>query len=275
MKRTTTLNTSLVGLAVAFVAGCGGEPGPGTLTVTLYGEEFIEEGIPDTVLVDGWAISFDKFLVSLGEVTVAAGDRSPAVDAADYRVYDLTRGSEGQGTLVTQAEVAGDTYDNTGYRIAPSAAATAGNADPADVAYLVDNGLSIYLVGSATKGATTKTFAWSFDNATRYGRCESVADIDGDDAITQITLHGDHLFYDDLLSSEPNVAFDVLARADDDGDGDGDITPAELLAFQIATLERYQVGSLEIENLWDYVDFLTSTLGHIDGEGHCNTIARE
>jgi hypothetical protein len=244
-----------LGVGAAALIGCGGgDAGPGTLTVTVYGEEYIEEEIPASVFADGWQVSFDKFLVSLGEVTVADGEAAPAFDVAAYRIYDLTRPSAGAGVVVDSAEVAGGVYDRAGYRIAPAISASAANADAADVTWMVDEELSVHVEGSASKGAVTKTFAWSFAGA---------------------TIHGDHLFYDDLVSTEPNVAFDVLAQADDDGDADGEITQAELETFALATLERYQVGSLDIEDLWHFVEFQTTTLGHIDGEGHCHTTVRE
>jgi len=42
----------------------------GTVEVTAYGEEFIEEGIPAAEVDDGWNITFSRFEVTLAEVMV-------------------------------------------------------------------------------------------------------------------------------------------------------------------------------------------------------------
>ena len=59
-----------------------------------------------------------------------------------------------------------------------------------------------------------------------------------------------------------------------DADDDGEITQAELEAYNITVLPNYGVGSLPIDNMWEYISHMTSTLGHIDGEGHCETSAQ-
>ena len=60
-------------MTAAMMLGCGGGQQEeacsvetrGTLEVTIYGEPFIEEKIPTGVFVDGWEVTFDKFLVHL------------------------------------------------------------------------------------------------------------------------------------------------------------------------------------------------------------------
>ena len=60
---------------------------------------------------------------------------------------------------------------------------------------------------------------------------------------------------------------DLVAAAD--ADADGVITQVELAALDITTQARYQVGSRDITDLWGYISAQTATVGHIDGEGHC------
>ena len=69
---------SLALLVPALAAGCG-EAAPGTVEVDVYGEDFIEEGIPAEEFADGWAVTFDTFLVTIGEVAVTAGHGAPAL----------------------------------------------------------------------------------------------------------------------------------------------------------------------------------------------------
>ena len=147
--------------------------------------------------------------------------------------------------------------------------AEAGNASPADTERLTQNGWAVYVEGVATKADVTKRFAWGFEGTQRYFPCESTATFTAGVAEVQLTIHGDHLFYDDLTAEEPNVAFDVVASADTDDDGE--ITVEELTARDITGEARYQVGSFPVTNLYAFIEHQIGTLGHIDGEGHCET----
>jgi len=261
------MTSTLLGLTLLAACNGGGE---GELKVQIYGEEYIEAGIPAEEFADGWAITFDSFLISVGEVAVAETGADPAVAEPRFQIFDLAIDSGGAGQAVAAGTVPTGAYDETHYVIAPSGDAVAGNASAADVARMVDGGLSVYAAGSATKGGEVKTFAWGFTTRTRYAACESGAVVaTAAPASVQLTIHGDHFFYDDLFSETPSLRFDLIAAAD--GDGDGDITQAELAAVDIRPLDSYQVGSTGITDLWHFVEHLTSTLGHIDGEGHCDS----
>src|SRR5687767_2060238 len=103
----------LLPIVIAVAGACGGGGGePGDLTVAVYGEELAEEGIPAEVFTDGWAVSFDKVLVSVGDVTAAAGHDEPALTSATFRVWDLARPSAGAGYEIATAEVPGGAYDH-------------------------------------------------------------------------------------------------------------------------------------------------------------------
>ncbi|MGA9522055.1 MAG: hypothetical protein WBV82_11350 [Myxococcaceae bacterium] len=129
-------------------------------------------------------------------------------------------------------------------------------------------GASLYVEGTAEKDGQTKHFAWAFDTDTRYSHCDTTIDAkSGETGRAQLTIHGDHLVYDDLFSETPNVAFQLIADAD--ADQDGEITEAELQATDIRTQARYQVGSTGITDLWRFIRFQSTSVGHIDGEGHC------
>ncbi len=258
-----------IALAAQFMA-CA--PGEGELEVRIWGEEYIEEQIPADVFVDGWTLTYEKFLVSVGELGLAQAGQPADAEEATFQIFDLTRPSGGEGVAVTSATVSAGAYDDLDYRIAPSTAATAGNATAADVTLMRDGGFSLYIAGKAERAGTVKTFAWGFATSTHYERCKSTAVIAaGGTATSQITVHGDHLFYDDLFSPTPNVTFDLFAAAD--ADADGEVTRAELAATDIRALANYQVGNLiEIKDLWRFIEQQTTTVGHIDGEGHCENL---
>lgn len=267
-------NSHITLLLGSLLLGACGEAG-GTLNVTIYGEEFIEKGIPASVFADGWSLTFSKFLVSVGEVSAARGEATPDLEESSYRIFNLTTGSAEQGHLVTSKGVPGGSYNRVAFRMAPppQGGVTAGNASTADRDVLTRGGYGLYVAGSATKGGSTKTFAWGFPGRIFYKKCESTAMVSGGSATSQLTIHGDHLFYDDLFSKEPNVSFELIATADKDANGE--VTQAELTALDIRTQARYQVGSTGITNLWAFITYQTSTVGHIDGEGHCDEVDRQ
>ncbi len=238
------------------------------LQVRIYGEEYIEEGLPAEIFVDGRSLRYDKFLVSVGGVAVAEKGSEPGLSEPAFQVFDLTRASDGAGQEVASDLVSLGRYDDTSFTIAPAADAAVGNASAEDLALMVDGGFSVYVAGTATKGDVSKHFAWGFATHTDYSECESLADVrGGQPAVVQLTIHGDHLLYDDLYSKTPNVTFTLIADAD--ADNDGEVSQAELEAVDLRPLPNYQVGSTDIVDLWHFIEHLTTTLGHIDGEGHC------
>jgi len=255
------------------VSACGGEAGA-ELTVRTWGEEYIEEGIPAEEFDDAWAVQYDRFLINLGAVEVGEVGAAAALVDQQFRVFDVAAASGGEGQLVAAGEVPAGAYANTQYEIQPAGGdSIVGNVSDADLKMMQDGGFSVYVTGSATKDGVTKTFAWGFATSTRYTGCESVAEIsEGRPGTVQLTVHGDHLFYDDLFAEEPKLLFGLLAQADDDGDANGEVSQAELEAVDLRPLSNYQVGSTDIVDLWHFVEHLTTTLGHIDGEGHCETI---
>jgi hypothetical protein len=253
---------------------------PGTITATVYGEEFIEEGIPAEVFGDGWSVAFDRFLVSIGGTAARAGDGGREVGDPGFFLVDLAQPSGGEGYTLSTFEAPGGTYDRFGYQLAPDAAAAPVNVSAADAAAMKTAGYSIWVKGSATNGAATKTFDWGFTLKLAHARCEVAAKLDGGDVTMQATIHADHFFYDDAVSEEPNVMFQLVADADGaaGAPADGAITMAELAAVDIRAQTRYQVGSnrdaagKEITNLRQYIELQATTLGHINGEGHCDEV---
>ena len=217
---------------------CGG--GEGTISVRAYGESFIEAGIPAEVVDDGWAISFDRFEVTIQDVVV--GD----VALADPEPLDISVASDGEGHELGTALVSAGDHREPSFTIA-----------------------RVELQGSAEKEGVTKTFSWVFDSPTHYDRCDTTTSVEKDESATfQITVHADHLFYDSLVSEEPQLRFQSLASAD--ADDDGELTRAELAEVDIGA---YDPGNEDVADLWSWLVAQTRTLGHVDGEGHCRAAA--
>lgn len=270
------MRSIIANLSLVTIAACGEDAG--SVTSTAYGEAFIEEGIPSDVFNDGWAVSYEKFLVSIGNAKAQAGHDHGEAGFDGFFIVDLAKPSNEAGQELDTFEAPGGTYDHYGYQIEPDANATNVNANTADVAALVAGGFSVWATGSATRNGVTKRFDWGFALRLTYAHCEAGMTIDGGNVVMQSTIHADHLFYDDAVSDEPNVSFDIFAAADTNADGA--ITFAELAAKDIRAETRYQVGSItdldgnEITNLQQYLEHQVTTVGHVNGEGHCeDTIA--
>lgn len=229
----------LLSLAITLPACSESDAGDGEVQVTLYGEEFIEQGIPADEMADGWSVSFDTFTVTTSEVQI------DGVTASDLEPIDISRPTDGSGHALTTMTVPQGEHSGSHFTLTRQ-----------------------HVVGSATKpGQPTMRFDWTLEKETRYSNCQTTTNVtSGQPATFQLTIHADHLFYDSLVSPEPQVLFQALADAD--SDQDGDITRAELEA---ASLGSYDAGNDDtVNNLWDWLEAQSATLGHVDGEGHCD-----
>lgn len=284
MKRLTVAAV----LALVIGTACSeSEDGKGTVTFTTWGEEYIEQEIPASEFADGWSVKFTKFLVVIGDVSVAEEGKAAAVTMPTPKLFDVH--APGQKPVVTFTDVPSKAYRHVSYAVVPGTAAVelGGGATEADKQLMVQNGYSIYFEATATKAATTKSMSWGFKTSTLYDRCKGevsgketdgvVVTNGGTDAV-ELTIHGDHFFYDDLQAPEAALRFDSLAAAD--SDNDGKITPEELAAVDLAdrtkiTAGPYGTGSASnINDLRAFVEALSRTVGHFRGEGECLARAR-
>lgn len=275
----------ITALALSSLAACGDDDGEsdgsGTATFTAWGEEYIEEGIPAEVFEDGWSVKFDKFLVSITGISVH--DRAGAGDELEGNwLLDLTKpGPHELGSLDLTAKA----WPLVGYAIEPVSSDTERHesATAADLELMQGGKFSVYVAGTATDGDVTKTFAWGFTNGTQYSDCVSEIDgkeiegvivANGGDEKVQLTIHGDHFFYDDLASFDAVPRFAPMAAAD--ADDDGEVTLEELDGVPLVEIEEgtYGTGSAShVDDLGGFVRALTRTIGHYRGEGHCTETA--
>jgi hypothetical protein len=270
----------LLGLSLLGLTACG--EGTGAVTFTTYGEDYIEKQIPAATgnaagFVDGWTVRYSKFLVTLGEVKVSSRDET-AAQQGQAKVFDVHKA----GPVVVESfeDLPAKEWDEVSYAIAPAPQAVAGNADALDMTRMSAEGYSVYVEGTATKGAVTKRFNWGFTTNTLYERCESpdlgagvTVPSEGEETV-ELTLHGDHLFFDDLQSPDAKMRFDALAAADRLGIAgpDGEVTLEELAAVDLTELPQGQYGTGgvgNVRNLRDFVTALVRTVGHFRGEGEC------
>jgi len=220
-------------------AACDSDVGNTSLRIAAWGEDYIEEGIPAETFSDGWRVDFASFSVTISGVD-ADGEPLPG----SFTV-DLAEPSDGMGHDLGTLEVAASGTPLVSWTIE-----------------------TFEIRGSATKGDVVKAFDWTFEPAAHYVDCDTGTPLsEGEVTDVILTVHADHLFYDDLDSSEPNVAFDLVAAAD--ADDDGTVTMEELEGTDITSEVRYQVGSRDIGDLRGFIEAQARTVGHINGEGHC------
>lgn len=273
--------------STATLVACGSATG--TAKITTWGEEYIEEQIPadpDGGFIDGWTLTYDKFLVTFHAVTIADSDGTEAAVMEGSRLVDNV--VKGKKDLVTFEEIEARAYDKVGYQIKPATAASElVGATEADRTMMVMNGYAVYVSGSATKSSTsgadvTKSFALGFTTGTQYSDCvqaeesgQAISGIvvtEGGTDVTELTTHGDHFFYDRLKASpDPAIATQLRfqEKADADSNGDDVITRAELDAVAI-DVRKYDPSGFDAPTLGAFVGALVRTVGHFRGEGECS-----
>lgn len=275
MKSTGFLGATAILLSA--ITGCGG--GTGAVGFDTWGEEYIEDAIPASEFEDGWEVTFDKFLVNLGHVTVADSEGVMAAKMEGTIVFDHKL--PGVKPVFSATDLEARPWEKVSFEI-PVAGASAALSDGVteqDKSLLVDSGASVYVIGSATKGAETKTFEWAFPVGTVYEDCRGERDgketlgalvTNGGTEQIELTIHGDHLFYDDLQSPNAVLRFDPIAAAD--ANADGEVTLEELSAVKLFEIPAgtYGTGSAAgVDDLGAFVTALSQTVGHFRGEGEC------
>lgn len=273
------------------------DEGKGTEKFTTWGEEFIEDGIPagdgTSGFVDGWSLKYEKFLVNFHDIEVADSADHVVAKMDKPRFVDNTK--PGVKDLISFSDLDAKAYPRVSYAIKPAVddEEIVGDADPDDLAMMVDQGLSVYVAGTATKEdpddsskTIIKTFHWGFKTQTAYQDChaaeengvstEGVVVTNNQTDDSQLTTHGDHLYYDSLQSGDnakPTlIRFEEKAAADDAGDADGEVTLGELCQANIDP-SLYNTSGLPGATIGDFVISLARTIGHFRHEGEC-TIKR-
>lgn len=273
-------------ILVPFLAACTGS---GSVAFTTYGEDFIEKEIPAKPddpdgVEDGWTITFSKFLVSIGEITVADHEGEAVARQTTAKLFDLKK--PGPVPVERFENLPAEEFTRVSFAISPVRTATEAATASAEDLVLMRNGkYSVYVEGEAVKGAEKKTFKWGFPVDTVYEECTSdfgkgVTVPDGGELTAQLTMHGDHLFFDDLQSEDAVMRFDAIAAADvgeAGGAPDGEVTLEELAKIDLTELPANQYGTGGAGHVRTLKDFITAqvrSIGHFRGEGECLPKAR-
>ncbi|MGV3624073.1 MAG: hypothetical protein ACO1OB_24865 [Archangium sp.] len=262
---------------LSLFASCGGM---GKLSLTTWGEEYIEQEIPASEFEDGHTVKFTKFLVVVNEFQLATRSGMTGPKQAKPQLVDVHK--PGPAALEIFEAVPAEKWDAVSWSIMPSAeAVVVGEVSADDATRMKTEGYSVWVEGNVSKGGLTKTFTWGFKGNTHYSECsnedlgEGVTVPTGGNVDVQLTIHGDHFFYDDLQSADAKLRAEEIIKAD--ADMDGTVTMAELDAVQLTTLPIGQYGTggaSAVKTLGDFVRALSRPIGHFRGEGECVTTPR-
>jgi len=282
MKRTIT---GLLGMVLTTLAlgACGGDEsaGKGSVELTTWGEEYIEQQIPGADFEDGWTIHYAKFLVVIGGIKIADDANVVGAELKGTKLFNHV--TPGVKTITTFKNLEAKAWTKVSYQIRPAADDTelAEGATDADLAMMKMNKYSVYVEADATKGAVKKSYKWGYGVPTAYTECKG--DKDGKETFgvivtnggtdqVQLTIHGDHLYYDDLQATNARRRFTALGAADKDMDNV--VTQAELTAVKLVDIDAkdgaFGTGAAgDVNDLGAFVRALSRTVGHYRGEGEC------
>lgn len=295
--------------------GDGGDPGPLGFVVTVSGEDLSVNGYPWTKgqpsqgdppqLVDGWALRFDRILVTVGKIRLNADpDKDPndrtvlgplvAEDPGPYAV-DVVKGgtivgksgSPDEKTVAITSFVGDGKLDPTqryafSYSLLPaSGTAKNVNLDAAAQALYEEakaKGWAMVFQGTATFSGDAPPMATPFAkmprevnftlglaNPSTYVNCSNtdLMQVGGEfprgvqpnatrSTIVQITLHTDHLFWDELNVEGTPLHFDpfaAVASTYGTGQPSGEVTSDALASLDVTGFRTKDGESLPWRSL--------------------------
>lgn len=284
---------SLASFLILASFACGTDEGVGTVRVSLSGEEASREGFPvgEIAFADGWSIEFERVVVSLVDFRIESASGDAAATEADPVVADLHLG---EPLAWTFEGVPARRWDRISYRFGPPTEASrrVGSVDEATVAAMIAGEHALHVEGVATRDEERVPFVFALDLPVDATACEAADGTEGlvvreatfDDA--QITVHLDHLFFDTFATEDASMRFDPMAAvAGVDGLVLDDLARQSTTDVRNAEGEPllvdgsplvYDPGDLVLDSptLRDFVRAAATTVGHFQGEGHCDYVRR-
>jgi hypothetical protein len=278
-------------LVAGLFAGCGSDTGD--LSVRVAAEESIPDGLQagdgEEDIRDGFDISYSRYIVTLGNVAMSQLDGADFQSSAVVVVADLTSLPSTLPELTSFDGIPTGQYTSFGFETPPADTNVVNlNAvEQADIDAMIANGWSYIIEGTITQvsDGASKNFLIEADVPSVYSDC-AVEDLEpgvnvSSNSSVDITLHGDHIFFNGFPEEEGNVVRLAQWLWDiQDVDSDEVLTQVD---FEAATdtgrLFPSPTGGgvyeltggpiVPITNAWDFIRAQLGTQGHIFGEGEC------
>jgi hypothetical protein len=228
-------------------------PPPSVVLFTASPSKATQAGRLSIETADGWAIEFERVLVSIGRVSLDGDDCSVYSDAGYARVLSLIGAPDSQKISDSYALGQCDFGFAIGNPQSESPLGVGATAD--DLAFLrtagTDHyggptGISLFVAGSATKDGKKLGFSWPFRGRARYRECASLQDgtltrgfdLKQDGEVTvNVVVHAEALFAESITDPDSALRFDAIASADALGNADGEVTFDELRLVQLTDLQ--------------------------------------
>lgn len=289
---------------VVALAGCGST---GSVQVFVEPEDSIPEGLEpgtgDENIADGWTVTYDSFVIAIGNFRASQSANADA-RLAEPKVYvvDLKNAPAGGFVLARFDGADATRWDKVGFDM-PNATASAAKAEglsDADYDRMVAGNLSLFVKGKLTKAdgqscrpnaptdcvaRTEVTFSWPVKAGTSFDDCASTSGKAGfsvpSGGTVQVkpTIHGDHWFFTNITQGAEVTERKAQWISDSDLNRDGDVTLDELRnvrASDLFTQSRgYNISGaiIPVSTAYDYLEAQARTLGDYQGDGECPTRA--
>lgn len=299
--KNTRIVLFILAVAATAVAACSssddggtGSGAKGRVQIFVVAEDSISSGLePGTDLEsiqDGWTITYDRYLVAVGNFRARRTDTNATIGEPSVFVLDMKNAPENGYVVADLADVAAVRWDKFGFDIAnaKAGAKTLSPTAQSDVDFMIQNGFSVYYEGSAEKAAEKITFKWGFVAGTSFDDCATEDGLAGfavpagGSVQVKPTIHGDHQYFDNVTQG-----VEITKRLAEwvktcDQDGDKDLTIAELKKCDVAVAmpsPPYDVSAVKDQDgdgkitVYDYVDTQMRTFGDYQGDGECPTRA--
>lgn len=285
---------AMLSTCFALVAcACTSPGGSGTLEVSASGEIAAVEGYPTSLglgFTDGWSLTIDRVIVSLDAFVIAHQGVSQPLET-DPVLVNLHGGEQ---TVWTFPALPASRYESVGYRILPAVtgARRVGTVRDEDAARMVTDHIAVLFQGTAHHATHGDyIFDLGLPIEIHTARCISGTDMTDGVVVTpngmthaQLTFHLDHFFLESLLDPEARIRFEAYAAS---AGADRRVTFETLESQLLADLHDidgtplldesgaplfYDPGSVPLPtgSLRNFVFHQASTIGHLNGEGHCD-----
>lgn len=229
-------------LAASAQTGClpaDTRPEPGSVATSVVGEAALGTGF---TTADGWDVSFDEFLISLGEVGLEGDGCNPYAESDYLRILDMRQPGAQRLNLMHALgtcefsflfeDPSADAVLGSGVDEADKQMMRTAGSDP----FVEQSGIALHVVGSAERDQERYSFEWSFRHSLGYTDCGTVEFESGASDEVEIQVRGQVLFQGGLADDAP-LQFDAYASAD--ADADGNVTIEELHRVSLPTGEEF------------------------------------
>lgn len=207
--------------------GCVSENAAGTghLALSAGGGQALAQGFPHSegavthAFVDGWALTFTKYVLVIGDIKLL--DPASGLEVGGFKgpvILDLKAGSGQNHEVALIRDLPARRLDIAFSFLAATAQSENRNAAPGDVAAMIGEGLSFLVAGQASRGGRTIDFNFGLAVAARYHDCLNGKDGTRGIAIERnkttgavIYAHALHLFWDTLAAGDEDLRFEAFA----------------------------------------------------------------